>query len=324
VNVSSHRPFQDFIAEGVSPVISGIITTAEGAGIPGVTLGFSNNGGIAMTDADGRYNHAVESRWSGSVSLSKTGYTFFPGGSSYNRVRSDIPGQDYTGGTGYPVISGTAVTQGEIGVPGIKVDFPGSGEIAYTYTNAGGYYFHAVPPDWSGSAAASNPGYGFSPSSRSYENVTAHQAGQDYIASPVLPFISGRIATASGRGIGDVFLDFSNNGGSAATNAHGIYIHTIPRDWWGTVTPSKASYTFSPVLLEYTGVTGSRSQQDFLAVEHLPRISGKVTKAAVLPRRKQMPAAFMNTWSISAGPANSPWKNPVMPSCLHHKPISTS
>jgi hypothetical protein len=277
-NVNFHRPFLDYTAEAVTPVISGIITTMEGVGIPGVTLGFSNNGGTAVTDGDGRYNHAVESRWSGTVSLSKTGYTFSPGGAPYNRVRSDIPGQDYTGATGYPVISGRAVTQQGTGVPGVKVDFPGSGEIGFTYTDARGNYFHAVPPGWSGSAAASNPRYGFSPSSLSYENVTAHLANRDYIASPVLPFISGRIAAAPGRGIGDVFLVFSNNGGSAATNAHGIYIHTIPRGWWGTVTPAKTSYTFSPGLLEYADVTGSRSQQDFLALEHFPRISGKVTK----------------------------------------------
>jgi hypothetical protein len=298
-NVNSHRPLQDYTAGGVSPVISGIIANLEGVGIPGVTLDFSNNGGTAGTDAEGRYNHAVESRWSGTVSLSKTGYTFSPAGGSYHRVRSDIPGQDYAGGTGYPVISGRAVTQQGTGVPGVKVDFPGSGEIAYTYTNGSGYYFHAVPPGWSGSAAASNPGYGFSPSSLSYENVTAPLANRDYIASPVLPFISGRIAAASGRGIGDVFLVFSNNGGSAATNAHGIYIHTIPRGWWGTVTPSKTSYTFSPGSLEYANVIGSRSQQDFLALEHLPRISGKVTEST--PGGSRGLAGVTLTFSDAAG-----------------------
>jgi hypothetical protein len=276
-NVNSHRPLRDFTAEGVSPVISGIVTNLEGVGIPGVTLGFSNNGGTAKTGADGRYNHAVASRWSGSVSLSKTGYTFSPAGASYKRVRSDISGQDYAGSTGYPVISGRAATPGGKGVPGVKVDFPGSGEIAYTYTNADGHYFHAVPPGWSGSAAASNPRYTFSPSALPYENVTAHLANRDYIAFPVLPLISGRIATASGKRIGDVFLAFSNSGGSTITNADGIYIHPVSHGWWGTVTPSKTSYTFSPEFLEYPGITGSRYQQNYLAIEHLPVISGKVT-----------------------------------------------
>ncbi|MCK4761737.1 MAG: SBBP repeat-containing protein [Candidatus Aminicenantes bacterium] len=80
-----------------NPSISGAVTGAGGAGLPGVSLLFSNNGGTALTDQQGVYSRPVNNNWSGSVTPAKTGYVFSPASRTYNGVTSDRGDQDYTG-----------------------------------------------------------------------------------------------------------------------------------------------------------------------------------------------------------------------------------
>jgi hypothetical protein len=47
-------------------------------------------------------------------------------------------------------------------------------------TDANGYYSAAVMSGWSGTATPGAAGYTFSPTSRSYSNLTGNQTGQDY------------------------------------------------------------------------------------------------------------------------------------------------
>src|ERR1035441_1348933 len=55
-----------------------------------------------------------------------------------------------------------------------------------TYTTDGsGNYSASVPTGFSGTATPSLTGYSFSPPSRSYNNVTLSQSGENYAATPV-------------------------------------------------------------------------------------------------------------------------------------------
>jgi len=88
----------DWTGAGVGdPEISGFVRTSEGSGIDGVTLTFSNGGGSTTTGTLGYYHHAVSSGWSGTVTPSKTDYSFDPPSRSYSNVTADVPNQDYTG-----------------------------------------------------------------------------------------------------------------------------------------------------------------------------------------------------------------------------------
>ena len=83
--------------------------------------------------------------------------------------------------------------------------------------------------------------------------------------SPPTPVISGRVRTSSGAGIGGVNLAFSGVG-SAVTDSSGFYAKRVPDGWWGTVTPSKGGYIFSPSQRSYEDVTYDIPNQDYVGI----------------------------------------------------------
>ncbi|MFB0525665.1 MAG: LamG domain-containing protein [Phycisphaerae bacterium] len=86
----------------ITRIISGYVRTPEDLGISGVLLTFSNDGGSTTTDSSGYYSNTVFDGWSGAVTPSKNGYTFYPQYRSYSNVTSDKPDQNYTGYFGPP------------------------------------------------------------------------------------------------------------------------------------------------------------------------------------------------------------------------------
>ena len=52
-------------------------------------------------------------------------------------------------------------------------------------------------------------------------------------------------------------------GGSTTTDGTGKYIFPVPAGWSGTVTPSKAGYTFSPVNRSYSNVTADQLGKNY-------------------------------------------------------------
>jgi hypothetical protein len=73
----------------------------------------------------------------------------------------------------------------------------------------------------------------------------------------VIPTISGN------AGVGGATLSYS--GGPTSADSVGNYSFTVPYGWTGTVTPSKANFTFSPVSKVYPAVTSDQTGQDFTA-----------------------------------------------------------
>ena len=89
----------DAVLSSTIPLISGKVMYASGVGLAGATMAFSNGGVTATTDLKGVYAHNVSVGWSGTVTPSKTGYTFEPSSRSYSNVTSDQVHQDYTAET---------------------------------------------------------------------------------------------------------------------------------------------------------------------------------------------------------------------------------
>jgi hypothetical protein len=81
--------------------------------------------------------------------------------------------------------------------------------------------------------------------------------------------ISGTV-TDNATGLPDVTLTFSNNGGTAVTDANGNYSHSVQYGWAGTVTPEKKDYRFTPENRSYTNVTGLKTNQDYTANSIVP------------------------------------------------------
>jgi hypothetical protein len=76
---------------------TGDVTISGNAGIGGATLTYENGGTqTATADSSGDYSFDVPFGWSGTVTPSKSGYTFSPASKTYTVFTSDQTGQDYT------------------------------------------------------------------------------------------------------------------------------------------------------------------------------------------------------------------------------------
>jgi|GEM_PF-5528932 len=152
-------------------------------GLGGVVLTFSNSGGSATTDSSGYYSKTVNSGWSGTVTASKSGYSFTPPSLTYSNVLSDQNNQDYTGTMITYIISGyVRKSSDNSGINGVTLNFSNYGGSAIT--NSSGYYSKAINYNWNGMVTpVIMTGYTFSPINRSYSNLTMNQSDQNYTAT---------------------------------------------------------------------------------------------------------------------------------------------
>lgn len=258
-NLAADQTNQDFSVASIQ--ISGNTTTG------GVTLSYNDGGAqTAASDGSGDYSFSVSNNWTGTVTPSKTGYTFSPENRSYNNLTTPQTAQNYSIATVH--ISGNA------GVAGVVISYNDGGAKTVTADGRGDFSFW-VTYDWSGSLIPSLLGYTFSPASITINNVTTPQSGQDFTATAA-PVISGN------TGVGGVTLSYTDGVAKTITSdGSGDYSFSVSNNWTGTITPAKTGYTFSPVNREYTGITTDQSNQNYSVATVL--ISGNVaTDGAVL------------------------------------------
>ena len=266
-------------------MILGYVWTQDGKGISGVTM----NGlpGNPATDLNGNYLAAVPYGWSGTVTPTKSGYTFAPAFRTYKNVNANLS-QNYVGTplSLYSISGYIYTTEGiqlstepkkslqGYPVPGVVMNgLPGNPS-----TDTNGFYSATVSSGWSGTVTPTKAGYAFAPSSRTYTNVTSNE-GQDYIATMQAMTISGYVRTSGAVGISGVVM----NGlpGNPTTDANGFYTGTVPYGWSGTVTPAKAGYSFSPSSKTYNNVISNQSQ-DYVGTTQTFTISGYVRDAGAV------------------------------------------
>jgi hypothetical protein len=187
--VNGNKPGENYTATAIEipPVISGRVTF-EDTSLSGVTLTFSNKGGTAYTDDDGKYNNTVYHGWSGRVTPEKEGYEFEPAGhnGNYENVTSDMPNQDYKATRIPPVISGRVTFSTSTGIEGlheVKMIFSSDDGGTETKTNVEGYYECQVVSGWSGTVTPKKAGYYFSPLSQPYQKVDTNRTGQNFTAA---------------------------------------------------------------------------------------------------------------------------------------------
>jgi hypothetical protein len=250
---------QDFTATPITNTISG------NAGVAGVTLSYTDGETKTVTSgADGSYSFTVSYDWSGTVTPTKAGYTFSPVNLLYTNVLADQTDQDYTATPNTFTISGTA------GVAGVTLSYTDGTEKTAT-SGAGGSYSFTVSSNWSGTVTPTKSGYTFSPVSRPYSNVLEDKTNQDYTPTPITYTISGT------AGVAGVTLSYTDGTAKTATSgAGGSYSFTVSYNWSGTVTPTKAGYTFSPVSRPYSNVLEDKTNQDYTPTA-VYTISGTVT-----------------------------------------------
>jgi M6 family metalloprotease-like protein len=141
--------------------------------------------------------------------------------------------------------------------------YAGTGDVTINYTGGAttadpaGYYSIPVASGWSGTVTPARTAYLFSPASRSYNNVTADQLGQNYTASSFYS-ITGH------TGVGGVTLNY-NQGTPKTVTSQGDsnYSLSVPSGWTGVVTPSHPCFSFTPANRAYNGLAGNQTSQNF-------------------------------------------------------------
>jgi len=153
--------------------ISGKITDSDNIGISGVVINAAN-GIIDTTDASGNYSLSVPYNWSGTATISKTGYTFDPANKSYTNITTSKIDENYIASINMFTISGKIGTISGVTMSG----FPSS-----IVTDATGNYTTSVPYNWSGTITPSKTGFTFNPTTKNYANTTTNKPNENYTAS---------------------------------------------------------------------------------------------------------------------------------------------
>jgi hypothetical protein len=273
-NVTSDQMNQDYTGTLLTYTISGYVLEPDiNTPVEGVLIDANNNGGSTdITDVNGYYEVLVPYGWFGTATPIKDGYTFEPNSISYNDVIANEV-NDYIATLTTYVISGH-ILEGTAPISDVNVSAEnGGGPYTSRYgggsgvTDANGYYEVVVDYNWSGKVVPSKYAYGFEPNSRAYANVLADQNSQDYAGKLLTYVISGYIQNDCNVPIPikGVEVTASAGGNSDITDANGCYEVWVDYNWSGTITPSKAYYTFEPVNMIYTEVLADQMEQNYQA-----------------------------------------------------------
>lgn len=149
---------------------------------------------------------------------------------------------------------------GNAGIAGATMSYNDGGAKTVTSGSNGAYTISGLTYNWSGTVTPSKTGYTFSPTSKSYTNLVANDTGEDYTATAITYTISGN------AGVAGASLAYTDGTAKSATaDGSGAYSFTVSYNWSGSVTPSKAGYTFSPTSKSYTNVLANDSGEDYTA-----------------------------------------------------------
>ena len=268
-------------------------------GLAGLNYGSVNNcfstgavssGGGGLTGAGG--GTTINSFWdtqTSGLSSSNTG-TGEPTDSMKTQSTFTSRGWDFTNtwtinsniNFGYPYLRNvppppnTITVSGNAGVASAVLSYTDG--IAKTDTaDVSGNYTFSVSYNWTGTVTPSKIGYSFSPTSKSYTNLTADSTNQNYTATPITYTISGNAGTSG------TVLSYTDTTVKVDTaDVSGNYSFKVSYNWNGTVTPTKAGYTFSPTSKSYTNLTADSTNQNYTATAITYTISGNAGAAGAV------------------------------------------
>jgi hypothetical protein len=277
------------LCNGITPTTRIIGLTGSGLAFGNILLGssstgtmtISNTGTSPLTVNSITYPTGFSGNWSGTIpagSSQNVTVTFTPTvAQQYSgtiTVNSDGTGTNTItvsgtgGGTPNVMISGYVRDSGSNGIYGALLTFSNNGGTATTDVN--GYYSKSVSSGWSGTVTPSISGYAFSPSSRSYSNLTSNQTYQDYTGT-----IFDRVISLSGNmsfgnvvvgSTGTAILTISSTGSSALTVNSISYPNGFSGNWSsGTIAAGSSqsiTVSFTPTAAQvYSGTIAVNSNK---------------------------------------------------------------
>ncbi len=270
----------------LNSVISGRITTPNGAGLSGVSVYLDGvyagcpGEAARVTDANGYYSFTTDFLFSGSGTITPvlSGYTFTPSSRSLEiESGQSASGQDFIAAPVPYSISGTVRTSSGIGIAGIPITLSGAASATTITDTNGGYMFAGLlKGSYTLVPSQSGPGYAFTPLDRTVNIVNTDVTGQDFTVTTYV--LSGRVTNNSGIGFSGVSITLSGTESlSTTTDANGYYTFAVFQTGAYTITPSMSvpGYTFTPAQKTVSVTSGDVTGQNFSTVAYV--VSGRVT-----------------------------------------------
>ncbi len=139
-------------------------------------------------------------------------------------------------------------------------------QLNQNYGDDADYFRSGNATEFTQSTTPSNIGYCGTPLGLDVTHISATTSTMTFDVAGVAPVkVSGYVKDAEGTAVGGVTVSGTNGAGSDTTDAQGYYELSPASGWSGTVTPTKAGYTFTPTNRSYTDVTSDQADQDFTA-----------------------------------------------------------
>ncbi len=160
--IAANVTLPDFLADPIGA--SGYVKDAGGAGIPGVTLTFTNGVPTTTTDANGFWQTGALANGSYTVTPSKTGYQFAPVNRAFTMAGVEVNVPDFTGDTN--IASGYCKDGGGLGIANVMLNFTGG--LVPVMTDASGYWERDAIPNGSYTVTPVKNGWTFDPASRNF------------------------------------------------------------------------------------------------------------------------------------------------------------
>jgi hypothetical protein len=274
-NITANTPNQDFQGTINTYLISGTVTDGTNP-LQGVTITFSHDSHTETTAPAGTYSYAVPYGTTTTITPSHPGYSgWTPPNRTVNNITANTPNQNFQGTANTYTISGT-VTDGTNPLQGVTITFSHDG---HTETTApAGTYSYAVPYGTTTTITPSHSGYsGWTPASRTVNNITDHTPGQDFQGTINAYTISGTV-TDGANPIQGVTITFSHDGHMETTAADGTYSYSVAYNTTTTITPSHAGYSgWTPPNRTINNIAVNTPNQDFQGTANTYTISGTVT-----------------------------------------------
>ncbi len=256
-SISGNVTGLDFTGTQYFYSLAGRVVDPNGAPIRGVTL----NGlpGNPTTDENGAYTTTIGGGWSGVVTPTKDYYTFVPATKTYTEIGTDLLTEDYVGIVFMFRVTGHVRDTNGQGLEAVWLrGFPQN-----TRTWADGGYYTDVPAGWNGTVTPEGLCYNFDPASRTYaDGIYANTTDQDYTGSWATLTLSGTVRDGLGQPLEGVAMDGL---AGVSTDPNGFYSSPVECGFYGTVTPRKQYYLFTPAAREYAQLAGSLAGEDYAA-----------------------------------------------------------
>ncbi|HXD32299.1 MAG TPA: carboxypeptidase regulatory-like domain-containing protein [Pyrinomonadaceae bacterium] len=261
--------------------ISGRVTL-NGNGFTGVTMTLDGaQTGTTTTDANGNYLFENLSRaMQYTVTPSLTNYIFNPASQTVPNLGSNTI-FNFTAELATYTISGQVLNAG-FGFAGVTMNLTGS-QTGSVVTNSSGQYSFTVNAGGNYTVTPARQNYSFSPTSTPFTNVHANQTA-NFDATVFTYNISGKISLNS-NGLGGVTVALSGaQTSTTTTNSSGNYsFNNLTAEGNYVVTPSLATYTFSPASRTFDNLSSNQTSADFTAIPPTYIISGLIKNASDQP-----------------------------------------